>query len=370
MRKKVTMAGACQAIRAMKIFKAFRAFAAFVSAVFVLGIFLAAPREAGAVAPGAVAPGAVAPGEAGTVTENLRAARKAEAAVFVAAYPDANIRFVEKEDGLYLAVSAAPVSTSGSASASASASAPASAIGSREIFFSPWAGCPNAPHPDSPTDSSEDAPLCASLAQAYPMGEGHREPAPGFEPGRVRNEAFFKALYGANAKEVESGLEVVSFFGEKLRFSSRHGAAAALRRVTAELEDAVKSDPALKEYILPTGGTYAWRRISKSPRLSAHSFGVCIDLNIEKGIYWQWNPAPKTVALIRAKYPQIVVDAFERHGFIWGGKWHSFDFMHFEYRPEFLVYSRSIGYASVLSGISGNGKTPTTGWRNRVGTQP
>jgi hypothetical protein len=30
------------------------------------------------------------------------------------------------------------------------------------------------------------------------------------------------------------------------------------------------------------------------------------------------------------------VDIFERHGFIWGGKWGHFDTMHFEYRPELL----------------------------------
>jgi len=33
--------------------------------------------------------------------------------------------------------------------------------------------------------------------------------------------------------------------------------------------------------------------------------------------------------------PQSVVDAFERQGFIWGGKWNHYDTMHFEYRPEF-----------------------------------
>jgi hypothetical protein len=30
------------------------------------------------------------------------------------------------------------------------------------------------------------------------------------------------------------------------------------------------------------------------------------------------------------------VEIFERHGFIWGGKWGHFDTMHFEYRPEFF----------------------------------
>jgi hypothetical protein len=30
------------------------------------------------------------------------------------------------------------------------------------------------------------------------------------------------------------------------------------------------------------------------------------------------------------------VEIFERHGFIWGGKWFHYDTMHFEYRPEML----------------------------------
>jgi hypothetical protein len=34
--------------------------------------------------------------------------------------------------------------------------------------------------------------------------------------------------------------------------------------------------------------------------------------------------------------PHEIVDIFERHGFIWGGKWYHYDTMHFEYRPELL----------------------------------
>nr|WP_297937988.1 M15 family metallopeptidase [uncultured Campylobacter sp.] len=33
--------------------------------------------------------------------------------------------------------------------------------------------------------------------------------------------------------------------------------------------------------------------------------------------------------------PEEIVRVFEKHGFIWGGRWVSFDTMHFEYRPEF-----------------------------------
>jgi hypothetical protein len=31
---------------------------------------------------------------------------------------------------------------------------------------------------------------------------------------------------------------------------------------------------------------------------------------------------------------------FEKHGFIWGGKWGHFDIMHYEYRPEIILKSR------------------------------
>ena len=39
--------------------------------------------------------------------------------------------------------------------------------------------------------------------------------------------------------------------------------------------------------------------------------------------------------------PLELVAAFERHGFVWGGKWWHYDTMHFEYRPELLAYARN-----------------------------
>jgi hypothetical protein len=36
------------------------------------------------------------------------------------------------------------------------------------------------------------------------------------------------------------------------------------------------------------------------------------------------------------RIPLEIVAIFERHGFIWGGKWSHYDTMHFEYRPELL----------------------------------
>lgn len=42
----------------------------------------------------------------------------------------------------------------------------------------------------------------------------------------------------------------------------------------------------------------------------------------------------------RNRIPPEVVRVFERHGFIWGGRWYHYDTMHFEFRPEFYEYDR------------------------------
>ena len=173
-------------------------------------------------------------------------------------------------------------------------------------------------------------------AAPYPPGEAGRNPVPGFSPGRARSTPLLKALYGETPQEVRSACESVNFLGQKLSFNTRHGAAAALRRVVQRLEAHLALHPEDRAWILPTAGTFADRRVAGSEALSAHAFAVAIDLNPEKSPYWRWNPAPAVLQNAREHFPQAIVDAFEAEGFIWGGKWHAFDFMHFEYRPELL----------------------------------
>jgi hypothetical protein len=229
------------------------------------------------------------------------------ALIFIGAYPDIGLTLEQDAAGLYLRA------------------------GSERLLFSPNEGCP-APWPDS----ARDQPLCASFSPAYPRGDrgaGRNAPA-GFEPGRVRNEAMLKLLYGENPSEVRKNCVPVTFLGNILLFNGRHGAAAALERVGRKLEALVERNPAVRDYILPLDGSFLWRTIAGSGRLSAHSFAIAVDLNAECAPYWRWNPPGAVVQKARQGYPQEVVDAFEAEGFIWGGKWHSFDFMHFEYRPE------------------------------------
>ncbi len=173
-------------------------------------------------------------------------------------------------------------------------------------------------------------------AAPYTQGEGGREPKPGFCPGRARSTALLKALYGQSPEEVRAACESVDFLGQKVIFSSRHGAAAALRRVVQRLNARLAEHPGDRVWVLPCAGTYANRRVAGSEALSAHAFAVAIDLNPEKSPYWRWRPAPDTLQNARDNFPQGIVDAFEAEGFVWGGKWHAYDFMHFEYRPEIV----------------------------------
>jgi hypothetical protein len=65
-----------------------------------------------------------------------------------------------------------------------------------------------------------------------------------------------------------------------------------------------------------------------------HAWGAAIDINPAYSNYWRWSVASGYVNRI----PPELVAVFERHGFIWGGRWAHFDTMHFEYRPELLGY--------------------------------
>lgn len=175
------------------------------------------------------------------------------------------------------------------------------------------------------------------LAQVYRPGRGQEPFRPDYDPGRFRVDALFSAVYGASASEVGGHLVSVPFCGVSVRFNAQNGAARALENAGRELAALLAKRPQLRQYIFPLGGTFSWRPIAGTSRLSPHSWGIAIDLNPRHGAYWR--DRKKTgleVEAMRNSYPQEIVELFEKHGFIWGGKWSHFDLMHFEYRPEIL----------------------------------
>lgn len=110
--------------------------------------------------------------------------------------------------------------------------------------------------------------------------------------------------------------------------------APALDRVANRLTSARDHDPSLRPFLRRLSGGFAERTIAGTDRLSAHAFGIAIDLDKSMSDYWRWQK--KGPHRWRNRIPQAIVDAFEAEGFIWGGRWYHYDTMHFEYRPELL----------------------------------
>jgi peptidoglycan L-alanyl-D-glutamate endopeptidase CwlK len=158
------------------------------------------------------------------------------------------------------------------------------------------------------------------------------------DPGRIRNEDFFKKMYGATKKEVIANCGTVQWLkkslNQKILFSKINGANTQLQKVSDELELLPDS---LKKFLSPLAGTFNWRTIEGTNRLSPHSFAIAIDLNTSYSDYWRWQKNKSGEPVFRNKIPLAIVKIFEKHGFIWGGRWYHYDTMHFEYRPEFFV---------------------------------
>lgn len=186
------------------------------------------------------------------------------------------------------------------------------------------------------------ADLKTQLAQPYAAGFTATPPLRNQDPGRMRAQPFFMALYGATPTEVQRHLVAVPWApnGRSLAFSRLNGAAQALERVGRTLAQ----EESTAAYVRQPAGSYYWRRIAGAPRLSAHAFGAAVDFALPNGLgrYWRWGGCTEEGACI---YPeavlkdatlQRVVTVFEQEGFIWGGKWAHFDTVHFEYRPELV----------------------------------
>lgn len=179
------------------------------------------------------------------------------------------------------------------------------------------------------------------LGQIYPLASC-ASPAPprerNFEPGRIRSERFFRALYGATADDVRQHLTSIEWFGKRMSVTRKFGVADKLLKIREELR---ALGPTYSKYLRDSAGAFNWRPIAGTNRLSTHSFGTAIDINVSQSGYWRWSGGkPGNVRPYRNRIPAAIVAVFERHGFIWGGNWYHYDTMHFEYRPELIAIAR------------------------------
>jgi hypothetical protein len=170
-----------------------------------------------------------------------------------------------------------------------------------------------------------------------------------------QHRAFQAILYGGKTRaEIEALLAGVEFLGKKINV--HRDIVEALKRVDAEIRAAAKEEAGagnsgLADFIASIGqaGGYNWRDIRGSQRMSYHSWGMAVDIQPknsgDKSIYWLWERSRNSDWMLvplenRWKPPDRLIQAFEREGFIWGGKWPLYDTMHFEYRPELHELNR------------------------------
>jgi hypothetical protein len=188
-----------------------------------------------------------------------------------------------------------------------------------------------------------DPDLEDMLAVPYPAGPVSSPPAPDGDPGRARNAGFFNRMYGDCRKgEVAGHLVEIIWLphkaAQRIRVTAVNGVAEKLAAISRELDQLPSR---LDAFLVPSAGTYNCRPVAGTGRPSAHGYGIAIDIATRHSDYWRWSkPAPDGTPVYRNAIPEEIVSVFEKHGFIWGGKWAHFDTMHFEYRPELLDQSQ------------------------------
>jgi hypothetical protein len=193
-------------------------------------------------------------------------------------------------------------------------------------------------HPDKSTEEQlRHGSILDQLRLPYPAGEPILPP-PQEDPGRVRNRAFFNKMYGDCTKgQVTPKLVPVVWlpktWGQVVRITSVNDVAQHLSAISRELDELPADD---KKYLYPAGGTYVCRDVADTGQTSMHGWGAAIDINPALSDYWLWHRTGAGDPAYVNRIPADIVAVFERHGFIWGGRWAHFDTMHFEYRPELL----------------------------------
>ncbi len=211
-----------------------------------------------------------------------------------------------------------------------------------------WQDGTRMPIDDGKSDKDFDARLQGAdikdqFSIPYIPGPPVAEPALDEDPGRIRNDAMFRKMYGDCRKGgVAKDLVPVAWLprhkGGRVMVTSINDVAKHLQAVSDEL-DALPG-PQIA-FLVPHAGSYNCRVIAGTERTSMHAYGVAVDINLTRAHYWRNGGADASGRIAyRNAIPFEIVEIFERHGFIWGGKWYHYDTMHFEYRPELLAKAK------------------------------
>jgi hypothetical protein len=180
------------------------------------------------------------------------------------------------------------------------------------------------------------------LEQSYPLTITGTLMEKDYDPGRVRMYGLLREVYGSSQQQIEKQLGNVTVGGRNFQFSKSNGAGVALKSAMKELISLTQRSNKAAAAAFPSSGTFNYRVISGTNRLSPHAFGIAIDLARDSRDYWKWATREQGQKRLQS-YPKEIVEIFERNNFVWGGKWGHFDILHFEYRPEIIMKARYFG---------------------------
>ncbi len=171
----------------------------------------------------------------------------------------------------------------------------------------------------------------------YPAGAPPQPPERNSDPGRVRFEPLFVAMYGdCHAPGFAARIRSVAWLprhgGGSITVTTVNGVDRAVEAVSRELDALPKS---FAKFLRLAGGGFNCRNVAGSGARSMHAYGAAVDIGGRFTHYWRWARSAGPPRW-RNRLPIEIVRIFERHGFIWGGAWYHYDTMHFEYRPELL----------------------------------
>jgi hypothetical protein len=166
---------------------------------------------------------------------------------------------------------------------------------------------------------------------------------------RNRSQFFFENLWRShNRDESYQRVKSMLFLGKSV--TVHYAIMEDLSLVEDRILTLAKRDPQIQSWINGINRIegWNWRNIADVQSKSFHAYGAAIDIlpksNNGKETYWLWvaNKRPDWWNVSyneRMHPPAAVIKAFEAYGFIWGGKWLFYDTMHFEYRPEVLIFN-------------------------------
>jgi hypothetical protein len=178
------------------------------------------------------------------------------------------------------------------------------------------------------------------------------EPLPATDQLPAYCRDVVELLWGRTESEVRRHTGGVTFLGRRLVVNDL--LLGPLASVERDMREAATLDPAVADWIAGIEIAYSFvtRDVAATQTQSYHGWGMAFDLVPAsyggRHVYWRWSRALDRQGWQRIPLeerwspPAAAIEIFERHGFVWGGKWPHFDTIHFEYRPEIVLYNRLV----------------------------